>query len=149
MASVPVEVAPDIIQTEEHAAPQIISTLGADKHTSAGIMAGVDTPVVMVAGAVEEKAEKAFTIILPLAETVAVASLTTILVDQAVVEVTMHQPVERLLVPIHLREVRDMDTHLDWAAVVAVQPQLALRLIQVLVPEMAVKGIHLRSLILT
>jgi hypothetical protein len=59
MAAVPVEVAPDIIQTEEHAEVQIISRLGADKHTSAGIMAEVDTPAVMVAGAAVEKAEKA------------------------------------------------------------------------------------------
>ena len=57
ITTVPVEVAPDIIPTEEHAEVQIMSGLGAGKHTSAGIMAAVDTPVVMVVGAAEEKAE--------------------------------------------------------------------------------------------
>jgi hypothetical protein len=80
LATVPVEVAPDIIQTEEHAEVQIISRLGADKHTSAGIMAAVHTPVVMVAGAAVEKAEKALPVIL------AGIRSRNIVMDQAVVE---------------------------------------------------------------
>ena len=79
MAPVPVEVAPDIISTEEHADNQL-SVLGAGKHTSAGIMAEVDTPVVMVAGAEEEKAEKALSL------TMAARLTRDIIMDQAVVE---------------------------------------------------------------
>jgi hypothetical protein len=57
-----------------------MSELGADKHTSAGIMAAVHTPVVMVAGAAVEKAEKALSVLM------AVRLTRNILMDQAVVE---------------------------------------------------------------
>jgi hypothetical protein len=79
MATVPEAVAPDIIPMEEHADNQM-SELGADKHTSAGIMAAVHTPVVMVAGAAVEKAEKALSVLM------AVRLTRNILMDQAVVE---------------------------------------------------------------
>jgi hypothetical protein len=52
-----------------------------------------------------------------------------VMVVRVVVEVTMHQPVERLLVPIHLREVRDTDTHLVRVLVVVEQPELAIQVL--------------------
>jgi hypothetical protein len=70
-----------------------------------------------------------------------------VMVDQAVEEVTTHQLPELHRAPIRLREVRDMDTHLDWAAVVVVQPQLVLQVLRVLVPEMVVKDILSQQLI--
>jgi hypothetical protein len=70
-----------------------------------------------------------------------------VMVDQAVEEVTMHQLLERLLVPIHSRAVQDTDIHLDWVVAVAVQLQLALQVLRVLVPEMVVKDILSQQLI--
>ena len=54
-----VPVAPDIIPTEDQPYREKVLKLGAGKHTSAGIMAVVHTPVVMVAGAAAEKAQRA------------------------------------------------------------------------------------------
>ena len=92
-ATVPVQVAPVIIPTEEHAEVQIISMismLGAGKHTSAGIMAAVDTPVVMVVGAAEEKAEREETRVLIMGQAVVEgATAVAVLVSRGVAVVVV------------------------------------------------------------